>query len=206
MSLHKMKLLFLRNRFDLISLTVATSLLVILILQAFILTATYKQSKDNERILKGLSCILLIKPDDRTTTNIAECVKINHGNSSDYKFMFETLKESSVKTQIENEPNLISLLKGQKGDTGKKGDVGATGTSGQGTSGQNGSQGVRGLDGQQGVAGEKGEQGSMGEPGVPGKEVEFRYNVSKNRIEWRYVGDDTWQILVKNCQLTNTCP
>lgn len=39
----------------------------------------------------------------------------------------------------------------------------------------------------------KGEKGNQGEPGASGREIELRYNQSKERWEYRYVGDDAWQ-------------
>lgn len=46
---------------------------------------------------------------------------------------------------------------------------------------------------------------SQGDIGVAGREVEFQTNPKTNNLEWRYIGDDSWQILMRNCQITNTC-
>ena len=54
--------------------------------------------------------------------------------------------------------------------------------------------GPQGEQGQQGIQGPQGEQGLQGEQGIAGKQVEF--NVSATHIQWRYVGDSTWNNLV----------
>lgn len=42
--------------------------------------------------------------------------------------------------------------------------------------------------------GDKGEQGLQGAQGIAGKQVEFRR--TEQNIEWHYVGEDTWHILI----------
>lgn len=50
------------------------------------------------------------------------------------------------------------------------------------------------ITGPQGEQGQQGIQGPQGEQGVAGKQVEF--NVSTTHIQWRYVGDSTWNNLI----------
>ena len=45
-----------------------------------------------------------------------------------------------------------------------------------------------------GEKGDKGEQGLQGTQGIAGKQVEFRR--TEQNIEWHYVGEDTWHILI----------
>jgi hypothetical protein len=108
----------------------------------------------------------------------------------------------------------LAGLPGDKGDKGDKGDRGEQGPIGpQGSQGERGPQGDQGLQGEPGVQGltglrgEQGLQGIQGTAGTNGKEVELRGNNEKDQIEWRYVGeaDDAWRLLVRYCDLTNTC-
>ncbi|MBQ8615379.1 MAG: leucine-rich repeat protein [Clostridia bacterium] len=55
-------------------------------------------------------------------------------------------------------------------------------------------QGEQGVQGPQGIQGEQGQQGLQGSQGIAGKQVEF--NVSSTHIQWRYVGDETWNNLI----------
>lgn len=61
--------------------------------------------------------------------------------------------------------------------------------------------------GPKGESGAKGEDGQAGQDaiGEPGREVEMRSNPLNGDIEWRYVGDDSWQLLMKKCELSGTC-
>lgn len=71
--------------------------------------------------------------------------------------------------------------------------------------------GIDGTNGKNGVIGNPGVNGTNGQDGLPGVQgadglsVELRYNAAKQQIEWRYVGDITWKLLVSNCTLANTC-
>lgn len=103
-------------------------------------------------------------------------------------------------------------LQGDTGDTGRTGAQGPQGVSGPaGTNGLNGTNGIdgapgsQGLQGLQGIQGIPGLNGTNGTNGIDGKQVELRGNNTTKAIEWRYIGDANWQILVKYCDLTNTC-
>lgn len=73
-----------------------------------------------------------------------------------------------------------------------QGPPGQPGESIQGPAGQNGQDAV-GID------------GTPGEPGQPGREVEMRSNPANGNLEWRYVGELSWQTLITACEITNTC-
>lgn len=100
---------------------------------------------------------------------------------------------------------------GQQGKPGLsvKGDPGVQGTQGlQGLQGEPGIQGVAGVAGPKGDTGAtgaqgiQGDQGPAGEKGADGRTPEYRCNPKNHNYEWRYVGDDNWQVLQKN---SKTC-
>lgn len=91
----------------------------------------------------------------------------------------------------------VQGLQGPQGETGPQGPRGDTGMTGL--------QGPQGIQGKQGIQGEKGDTGPQGEPGVSGREIEVRHNDEQDRTEWRYVGDEDWQVLVEDCEITDTC-
>lgn len=84
--------------------------------------------------------------------------------------------------------NGISGEKGAKGDAGVKGDTGATGATG--------------AVGEPGI---QGDQGIQGEPAAPARETELRTNPLNNNLEWKYVDDTSWHLLIKQCQITDSC-
>lgn len=192
---HKFKLFMLRAQ-----TTVFLAIMTIFSVAAFILLVTilskmYDQSRRNEQTLKSLSCILLILPENRNKDNIAKCVELNTGRSTlNSGFLFEALPQSTQQ-QLTEEPNFMALLKGEKGDMGARGRDGNSITGPQGPVGQTG----------ESVQGPPGETGPQGEPGAAGREVEFRYNNKKARIEWRYVGDTFWTVLINACELIKNC-
>jgi hypothetical protein len=100
---------------------------------------------------------------------------------------------------------------GERGEQGEQGTPGARGPQGeagpQGATGSAGQDGAPGSDGLDGLQGERGTEGPQGVAGVNGREVELRGNNDTAAIEWRYVGeaDDAWRVLVRYCNLTNTC-
>lgn len=98
---------------------------------------------------------------------------------------------------------------GIRGVTGLQGPQGISGVQGlpgiQGSQGSIGLQGSTGATGLQGEAGPQGQQGDPGEPGQPGKEIEIRHDDAKAQTEWRYVGELSWNTLVLDCTITNTC-
>lgn len=77
---HKFKLTILRNYRDIVftvtsMLIIATFLVVVISLEKIL-----EQSAQNERLLKPLACILLIKPEIRTEQDIRNCIRDNGGN------------------------------------------------------------------------------------------------------------------------------
>lgn len=102
-------------------------------------------------------------------------------------------------------PSIISVEKviGDQGPIGLQGIQGAEGL--QGALGPVGQPGVQGSTGATGAVGPEGPIGPQGEPGAPAQQIEIRYNADKSQIEWRYVGEFYWQLLVQACQLTDTC-
>ena len=108
-------------------------------------------------------------------------------------------------TIIQQTTQGLQGLPGAKGDT----VVGAQGIQGtQGLYGEQGAQGTQGIQGIQGDPGAPGEQGTQGEPGEPGqsgREIELRTNPNSLNIEWRYVGDSNWHILISLCQIQGGC-
>lgn len=74
-----------------------------------------------------------------------------------------------------------------------------------GRDGRDGKDGEDGNDGAQGPKGDTGQQGTPGDPGASGREIEIRHNDEKDRTEWRYVGDPNWQLLMKDCEINDTC-
>lgn len=97
----------------------------------------------------------------------------------------------------------VDYFDGRDGSQGPPGPQGPTGP--QGVEGPEGIQGSEGEPGPVGEQGPQGEQGAPGEPGQNGREVEFRHNDEQDRTEWRYVGDDNWQVLYEDCEITDTC-
>lgn len=56
------------------------------------------------------------------------------------------------------------------------------------------------------IQGTKGEAGEKGDPGPAGREIELQTNNLTGDIEWRYIGDDLWTVLMKNCKIKGECP
>lgn len=194
--IHRVKLYLLQKRNDILLFVGMTSILTTLVLVFASLVLLHKQSSRNEQILKGLSCILLIMPQDRTQEKVSNCIKLNNPNDSE--FLFKTLEapqQADVSVEpVEDKTLFLVPIKGDKGDPGERGPAGQPGASIKGDKGDTVT--IQGLDGK---------DGAQGEPGASGREVEFMYNDDKKRIEWHYVGDDGWQILVDQCKLTDTC-
>lgn len=66
-----------------------------------------------------------------------------------------------------------------------------------GPAGQIGSQGLAGEPGAPGKDGQDGKDGRDGEDGQPGRELEFRTNPDTCDVEYRYVGQRGWTVLVE---------
>lgn len=203
--IHKIHLYFLKKWLDFMLFIGMTALITTLILVFASLVQIHRQSARNEQILKGLSCILLILPEQRTQEKVSNCIKFN--GSGESNFMFKTIQDSTKETDkisalpIGNNKTLYVVpVKGDQGPQGEQGPKGDTGQQGQPGVSIKGDKGdtvtIQGLDGK---------DGAQGEPGSSGREVEFQYNEAAKRIEWRYVGDDGWQILINQCQLLGTC-
>lgn len=90
-------------------------------------------------------------------------------------------------------------IQGPQGIQGVQGVQGIQGTSGTSI------QGPVGVTGLQGNTGPIGPQGPPGDPGTAARQIEIRHDDVKAQTEWRYEGDLTWQPLVQDCVLTNTC-
>lgn len=69
---------------------------------------------------------------------------------------------------------------------------------------KDGAPGHDGVNGQDGKPGNDGANGQDG-VGVGGREVEMQANPLSGNLEWRYIGDDSWQLLIKKCQITDSC-
>ena len=109
----------------------------------------------------------------------------------------------SVLVFLLNQPTQVSSsFPGPKGEKGDKAEIDyglvkdLVKTEVQKIDIKDGKDGLPGKDGANGVDGEKGNQG---EPGSPGLEVELRTNPLNSNLEWRYIGDDSWQILLNTC-------
>lgn len=64
--------------------------------------------------------------------------------------------------------------------------------------------GQNGADGKDGARGENGKNAKPADVSVS-LTPEFRSNPLSHNLEWRYVGDDSWQLLLNACLLTNSC-
>lgn len=110
--------------------------------------------------------------------------------------------EMRLRDQVNSEVAKNKPADGQDGESivGPQGERGYVGPQGvPGPQGSNGPQGFNGvsIQGPQGPQGQSGPQGIQGEQGVPGqdgREIERRCNAKKKRIEWRYNGDEFWQV------------
>lgn len=73
---------------------------------------------------------------------------------------------------------------------------------------QNGTPGIPGIPGQNGINGVPGTGGVPGKDGtngIDGRTPEVRSNPMTGDIEWHYVGDRLWTILVPKCSLIINC-
>lgn len=83
----------------------------------------------------------------------------------------------------------------------------------QGIAGAAGRDGAAGKDGSDGLDGAPGKDGSDGKDGTNGidgvsllgRTPEFRANPITGDIEWRYVGDRLWTVLLAKCSLLVNC-
>lgn len=103
MRLHQIKLYFIQRRASIIFFIMALGMFTTLIVGSYLLVQTRKAQIQNQQILKGLSCILLIKPEDRTEEKIVNCIENNkQPDEPDSGFKFDastdrnTNKNSSV--------------------------------------------------------------------------------------------------------------
>lgn len=105
--------------------------------------------------------------------------------------------QSIIEQKVHQE--IATLPKPQNGQDGSSGV--------QGNPGIQGSNGSQGVQGSQGTSGNDGAPGASGQDavGTPGREAEFQSNPLTGNLEWRYVGDDSWQLLIEKCAITNIC-
>lgn len=182
----------------------AMGMFTTILVACYLIFATQQQRADiknnqeqTNNLLKGLSCILLILPEDRTELKVRQCIEVNaDGKPINYEFFFKQLEENQT---MRTDPDFIELVKSEL-----KGERGATGATGE--SGQDGVDGKDSVSTVKIVEAVKPLEGIKGDMGEAGREVEFQYNTLKSRIEWRYIGDTFWTSLVDACELTNTCP
>lgn len=107
--------------------------------------------------------------------------------------------------------NDYRIVTGERGEAGQAGQIGQPGYTpvkgldyfdgvdgAKGDKGDPGEQGVPGLTGATGAQGIQGEQGEAGEAGQNGREIELRcrdFQSKDSQVQWRYVGDESWQLL-----------
>lgn len=193
MILHRTRVWLLKNRNNIVFYIGSVTILSTLLVSLFTLSEIYKQAERNEQILKGLSCILLIPPEERTKEKIVICINKNvkSGNS----FIFKTLLVDK------NNDSPIIKIATIKGDRGLRGFNGSDGKNGQvGPKGDTGASGKTII-----TQGQKGDTGDQGDQGEPGREIEIRTNPLNGNKEWRYSGTISWQILIKKCEINSTC-
>lgn len=117
--------------------------------------------------------------------------------------------DSMIRNRVAELPKPIDGVRGQDG-VSAAGSDGSDGKGGQdGTSGKSAYQ--TWLD--QGNVGTEQDfllalKGAPGQDaiGAPGREIELQSNPLNGNLEWRYIGDDSWQLLLNKCKITDTCP
>lgn len=110
--MHKARLYYLKNRYTILLTLVAFVLLTTLSLQVILLRQALHQSEDNEDTLKGISCILLIKPEVRTQEKINACIDANSGTKpEDQGFKFNPPETSDETEEIQNQKPVTSSNK-----------------------------------------------------------------------------------------------
>lgn len=201
---HKLKIYFLQHRISVLMFVAMTTIIATLALVFAALIQINRQSEYNQQILKGLSCILLILPEERTEDKVRDCIKVNSIDESN--FLFKTLdnvNQAPIMLEKKDGKTVYVLpVKGDKGDTGAKGDTGDAGASIKGDKGDTvigaagSSCGVQQVDNGASVTCTDGTtativNGTNGETILP----RLRCNVEKNRWEIRYSEEDNWTIL-----------
>jgi hypothetical protein len=113
MVIHRARLYYLKNRYTILLTGMAFILLTSLFLQILLLQKSLYQSKDNENTLKGISCILLIQPQDRTQEKINKCIDRNSGAKPEgqgFKFNPPDLDSETDKESQKTTPNNVIAL------------------------------------------------------------------------------------------------
>lgn len=205
MALHKFRLYFTKRKNNIIFFVAALSVFTTLFVGMYLLVSTQAQSTEirktqdqNRQLLKGLSCILLILPEERNQQKIEDCIRINTDEEAiNYEFFFKALEQNESISK--ESPDFFALLKREL--TGLRGYPGSDGQ--DGADGEDGRDGKNSTSLRTVIKKEVPLKGEQGDPGTPGREVEFRHHNS--RIEWRYVGEDIWTVLVKDCELLGNC-
>lgn len=83
---HQIRLFFFKNGMLVLACSIMFFLITILALVAILVHATLKQTEQNEDLSRGISCILLIPPDERTKQNVSDCVEGNTKTKSNFEF------------------------------------------------------------------------------------------------------------------------
>lgn len=105
---HQIRLFFFKNGMLVLACSIMFFLITILALVAILVHATLKQTEQNEDLSRGISCILLIPPDERTKQNVSDCVEGNTKTKSNFEFKTEpeikpnskSMKQSTYKMQF----------------------------------------------------------------------------------------------------------
>lgn len=156
----------------------------------------------SQRLLKAIALIFLLL----FLVLLANLIYTQLNKNSNVSY--ETIAGPTGKNGV-NGPKGDTGSEGDRGPIGAKGDTGPQGSNGpKGDTGQNGNNGQDGPPGPQGLTGLTGEtglQGIQGAAGVDGRQIELRSNDTDKTIEWHYIGDTSWQVLVRYCDLTSSC-
>lgn len=112
MRLHKIRIYFIQRRANIIFFLMALGMFTTLIVGTYLLIETRKTQLQNQQILKGLSCVLLIKPEERTAAKITNCIENNTQKNEDRGFEFNTnntKKESDESSRVITGPKELSI-------------------------------------------------------------------------------------------------
>lgn len=88
MTVHKLRLFWLRNRLVILFAVVGFILITSLYTQIFLVQKALEQSRQNEDAIRGLSCISLIPQGERTLENVRICIDSNRSSDDDESFDF----------------------------------------------------------------------------------------------------------------------
>lgn len=188
---HNLQLSWLRNRWNILAFIAIVILVISLIVGLVALEKVEQTSQENEDSLKGITCILLIVPENRNPDNVTECIRINSGEGTNFQLPLESVEVMTIEGE-----------RGQDGYTPVKGiDY---------FDGINGTNGANGKDGKDAPSAyelwlSEGNTGSLseflasleGEPGQPGKQLIIQ--CIGGFFMSQYEGDLEWQIIGTGC-------